>query len=203
MGIIGGGSPSTFKSETDDLLHLIESVDSDIESVTSNGEIDEEKTEVDWLIRCYGKGFSYYDDRLRGQLFLSEEDLETTLMDEVSLSGINVSRQILRMLRPFLWALGTADGSGGDLAEQLGEEYIVADFLSFPRGGAISAAAGTARKRDQINKLVGIMQEWGNGLDEGDEDDAALKQNVAKLSDTLKGWPGSRISFRSKGFVRP
>ena len=67
------------------------------------------------------------------------------------------------------------------------EDSIINEFLAFPRGGAVSGASATARKREQISKLVGIIQEWGNGLDEG-EDDAVLKQQVSKLSDTLRGW---------------
>ena len=82
---------------------------------------------------------------------------------------------------------GAADASKNGLAEQLNENSIIAEFLAFPRGGTVSGAAVTSRKREQINKLVGIIQDRGNGLDEGDEDDAVLKQQVSKLSDILRG----------------
>ena len=83
---------------------------------------------------------------------------------------------------------GAADASKNGLAEQLNENSIIAEFLAFPRGGTVSGAAVTSRKREQINKLVGVIQDRGNGLDEGDEDDAVVKQQVSKLSDILRGW---------------
>ena len=178
------GDPSIYESGAEELLHLIDSVDTDSQGDSVTDELEE--GELGWLIQCYGKSFSYYDVGLRDELFLSEEDLETTLGDEESLSGIPIDYETVSSLS---MCFGAADASGDKHADQQDVDSIIADFLSFPRGGAGGGgAASSSRKREQINKLVGVIQEWGKSLDDGDDDDACLKRQVGQLSDTLKGW---------------
>lgn len=78
---------------TDDLLHLIDTMESEDEFSDCNEgftECNEEEAEdtPEWLISCYGKGCSYYDVGLKSQLFFSENDLTICFGEEETMSEI-------------------------------------------------------------------------------------------------------------------
>ena len=80
------------------------------------------------------------------------------------------------------------DEAAMDEEDQLEDEAsIIYSFLALcPRGGALGSAT-TARKRQQISKLVDLIKVWGDGLDD-EEEGGELSSAIEELQQLVVGW---------------
>ena len=115
----------SFETGADELLHLIESMDSEDEFTECNEERPETAEAADWLISCYGKGFSYYDVGLHNQLFFTDYELLASFCEEDALSEINSVQETFSSISI---CFGAADTGKDVLGDQL---LKIASFQSF------------------------------------------------------------------------